>query len=51
MIYFRARGMKKRLDEDIMIIGKRAEAVKNGHQDDERCLQKIPLIETWFSEK
>ena len=51
MIYFRNRGEKKRLDEDIVIISKRAEAVKNGHKDDERCVRKNPLIETWFSEK
>ena len=51
MIYFRNRGEKKRFDEDIVIISKRAEAVKNGHKDDERCVRKVPLIETWFSEK
>ena len=50
MIFFRNLGEKKRFDEDIVIISKRTEAVKNGHKDDFKCVQKVPLKEILFSE-
>jgi hypothetical protein len=51
LINFHNRSEEQRLAEDIQIIHQRVEAIKSGHQDDLKCIEKTSLIDVWFSGK